>query len=408
MPDPESSPPFSAETLANLYPTRTGLATPSLEARLKKRIAEEGPLKFPEFMAAALYDPQLGYYARETRQVGRAGDFFTSVSVGPLFGEILARRFLRWWRETGSPNRWRITEIGAHDGTLANDVLSTLEKIEPVAFSAVEYAIVEPLPLLQNAQREKLNRFQNVRFISDPAELSSTPLPGIIFGNEILDALPFHIIEWKTGRWHECEVALDAAGEFSWDVSKPVDDPKFLEALNFLGTGFPENYRTEFRTNFAEFLSPLLNGLSTGLLIWPDYGFARPEYYHPDRKTGTLRTFSKHKADEDPLKNPGEIDITAHVDFTAVAEAAIELGAKPVVFRTQGNWITHEARDWLISLEGRPDASALRQFQSLTHPAQLGSRFHFLELAWNDPAAALSDADFHRLALRACPRATGG
>lgn len=375
---------------------------------MKKRIAEEGPLAFPEFMAASLYDPQLGYYARETRQVGREGDFFTSVSVGPLFGEILARRFVRWWRETGSPNPWRITEIGAHDGTLATDILSTLEKLEPLAFSVVEYAIVEPLPLLHRAQRETLNRYTNVRFFSDPTELASTPLPGIVFGNEVLDALPFQVIEWKSGQWHECRVALDEAGAFRWDTAKPVEDEKSLEALSFLGADFPENYRTELRTNFAEFLSPLRDGLSTGLLIWPDYGFARPEYYHPDRVTGTLRTFSKHRAGEDPLKDPGEIDITAHVDFTALAEAAIGLGAEPVVFRTQGNWITHEARDWLISLEGQPDPAALRQFQSLTHPAQLGSRFHVLELSWKSPGAVLPAADFHRLALRACPRATGG
>jgi SAM-dependent MidA family methyltransferase len=370
-------------------------ATPSLGAVLRARIERDGPLPFPDFMAAALYDPALGYYARATRQVGRGGDFFTSVSVGPLFGELLARRFLREWQESGSPARWRIIECGAHDGTLAADILGAISRLAPPAFAALEYAIPEPLPMLQAAQRRTLAGFQGkLRFIADASELFNEPLPGIAFGNELLDALPFHVVEWQDGGWRECRVTTDVQGEFVWDTAAPC-----LLELHALDVNFPEGYRTEVRTNYQNFLEALTRCLSSGLLLWPDYGFARPEYYQPERKAGTLRTFSKHRAAEDPFVSPGEIDITAHVDFTAVAEAAIALGCQPLLFQNQGAWLTHAGREWLLAQEGGADPSALRQFQTLTHPAHLGGCFHILELAWNQPGKPSAPEVSHRLAL---------
>lgn len=397
MPDPDSSLP--AAELRRRYPTHTAPATPSLSALLRGKIHRDGPLKFSEFMALALYEPTLGYYARELRQVGRGGDFFTSVSVGPLFGELLARRFLREWLEAGSPPRWRILECGAHDGTLAADVLAALSQLHSQAFAACEYAIPEPLPRLQAAQRETLTQFhEKMRFTSDTAALAADPLPGVAFGNELLDALPFHLVEWKSGGWRECRVGISASGECVWETTSEITDPQLLAALNALGTDFPENYRTEVRTNYQEFLAPLTRCLSSGLLLWADYGFARPDYYLPTRTTGTLRTFSKHRAAEDPLATPGEIDITAHVDFTAVTEAALALGCQPRLFRSQGAWLTEVGREWLLDLEGNPDPAALRQFLTLTHPAHLGSRFHLLELSWQRPTPELSATDHHRLA----------
>ena len=355
-------------------------------------------------MAISLYEPGLGYYASGTRQVGRGGDFFTSVSVGPLFGALLARRMLREWQESGAPVRWRIIECGAHDGTLAHDILSALQQLAPLAFAAVEYVIPEPLPLLQSAQRQTLARFhEKTCFISHASELAGDPLPGVAFGNELLDALPFHLVEWKSGRWHECRVALSPNDEFVWLADPEITDPLLQAMLIPLGCDFPENYRTEVRTNFQEFLAPLTRSLSSGLLLWPDYGFARPEYYLPERTTGTLRTFSQHRAAQDPLTVPGELDITAHVDFTAVAEAGIALGCQPLVFKNQGTWLTEIAREWLLTLEENPDPKTLRQFQTLTHPAHLGGSFHILELTWNQRPKELSPINLHRLALKACP-----
>lgn len=359
-------------------------------------------------MAAALYEPGLGYYARGTRQVGRGGDFFTSVSVGPLFGALLARRFLREWREAGSPGRWRIIECGAHDGTLAADVLTALSTLDARAFRALEYAIPEPLARLQQAQRKTLHAFpETVRFLTDPRELTAEPLPGIAFGNELLDALPCHIVEWRGGRWLECQVGLSDDDHLMWEPVE-IDDPRLKSALAPMGGGFPEGYRSEVRTAYREFLEPLARSLESGLMLWVDYGFARPDYYHPARSSGSLRTFSKHRAGDNPLENPGETDITAHVDFTAVAEAASALGGQATEFRNQGAWLTETAREWLLEADGNLPPAMLRQFQTLIHPAHLGSSFHVLELSWNrrtvpqDPAALA-----HRLFGRPLELSTG-
>jgi SAM-dependent MidA family methyltransferase len=345
-------------------------------------------------MAEALYHPESGYYARGTRQVGRAGDFFTSVSVGPLFGALLARRFLRHWHDCGRPSRWRIIECGAHDGTLAADVMASLRELDPTAFQALEYAICEPLPLLRTAQRGKLADFTaTARFPENFAELTADPVPGIAFGNEVLDALPFHLIEWRDGGWRECRV-IEGPDEawFEWALEE-ISNPQLVAAidgLDALGSKFPDGYRTEIRTCHREFMEPLVRSLDSGLMVWIDYGFARSDYYQPQRAQGTLRTFSNHRAGESPLERPGEFDITAHVDFTAVAEAAAELGGKVTDFQNQGAWLTGLARDWLLAQEGQPNPTALREFQTLTHPAQLGARFHAIELSWS-PAAAPPD-----------------
>lgn len=392
------------------YPIGGAPATPSLRDLLKEKIATGGVIGFPEFMATALYHPDLGYYARGTRQVGRNGDFFTSVSVGPLFGNLLARRFLREWHELGNPNRWRIIECGAHDGTLAADILKALKSLDVGAYAALEYIIPEPLPHLRKSQQQTSREFgETVVSVSDLVAVSSDPPLGIIFGNELLDALPFHLVEWRAGAWSECFVDCDDQGNFIWSVGEAPCDPLLIDALSKIGGTFPDGYRTEVRTNFRRFLEPLLSCISSGLLVWADYGFARPEYYLPDRHCGTLRTFSKHRAGEEPLAEPGEVDITAHVDFTAFAETAMTLGCQVGEFRNQGTWLTRTGREWLLSIEGQPDAELLRQFQTLTHPSHLGGSFHIIELCWKKPSALrVSPEDSHRLALCACSASESG
>lgn len=336
-------------------------------------------------MQRALYDPDCGYYARNAAQVGKAGDFFTSVSVGPLFGELLARRFLQWRSETmAERGRWRIMELGAHDGKLAADVLAAIARLDNAAFTQLEYLIAEPLAVMQAAQSARLANFAPVvRWVGTPDECSGDPLPGIVFGNELLDALPFHVVTWHQGGWRESGVAKDPAHpeRCVWcDLGPPTAGlAKHLARIDT--RGFPDGYRTEVRTGFTDLHRAIACALTHGLVIWFDYGFARPEYYDPARVHGTLRTFSNHRAGDDPLADPGACDITAHVDFTAVADCATEAGMVLAEFHNQGAWLTHHAAEWLREIENRPDPVAIRQFQTLTHPTQLGARFHVIELA---------------------------
>ncbi len=326
-------------------------------------------------MGAALYDPQDGYYARPAGQVGKAGDFITSVSVGPLFGRLLARHIAAWHRQCGSPERWRIIETGANDSSLAGDIITGLERLS--ADAGMEYVIIEPLPRLAQDQRKRL---PGVAVLEKADALAGDPLPTFVLGNEVIDALPFHVIESDGTGWLELGVAVNDSGFFAW---QPLG-PAAAEVVGPLPV-MPAGYRTEVRSGVREFLKPLAAAMTGGRMLWIDYGFPRDDYYHESRTTGTLRTFSRHRAGEDPLDAPGEIDITAHVDFTGLAEDIDAVGGKVVRFEPQGRFITHVARPWLVEMEGRTDEAAkkeLRAFQTLTHPGHLGSRFHVMEAAF--------------------------
>ncbi|MEP2774748.1 MAG: SAM-dependent methyltransferase [Luteolibacter sp.] len=392
MPDNFENPPHDELPCSENYPNPPSPATSSLREKILAEIANRGELPFPEYLDLALYDPEQGYYARTDSQVGRGGDFYTSVSVGPLFGRLLARRFAKWWEENGSPHAWRIVEIGAHDGKLAADVLGCLRENSPEAWQALEYAIPEPLPRLREAQHARLGELAaNLNLAATMEAISANPLPGIAFGNEILDALPFHLVEMDAGQWKELHV-----GEGLTFVPKALDPASPLAAaLGKIGTDFPQGYRTEIRTNFPGFLRDVSACLSDGLILFIDYGFASPEYYERTRAAGTLRTFSKHQADEDPLVRPGEIDITAHVDFTDLAAAAKTISYAPTAFSNQGSYLTHLAAPLMLS--GKlDDPKTIAQFRSLTHPGNLGGAFHVIELSRSGVTPPIVS---HRLAL---------
>lgn len=358
------------------YRTNPGEAIAGTTEALFQRIREKGAISFAEYMATVLYSPGFGYYSRQTRQVGRRGDFFTSVSAGSLFGKLLASRFVDWWRAAKEPKKWRVLELGAHDGTLAADVLSQVKALAPGAFATLEYVIIEPLKTLEAAQKAALSSFTG-HFSVHSSAATLAPCPTFLFANEVLDALPFQVIESNGTGWQEIGVALDASDNLVW---------KNLGSAELIAKQVPlrhAGYRTEVRPQFGEFLKPLFAAVSAGSrMLWIDYGFDAVDYYHPGRNQGTLRTYSNHRAGGDPLQTPGEIDITAHVDFTALTAAASKFGGQLVVQENQARYLTRLARPWLISIDGQTDdetVKSLRNFQTLTHPAQLGSGFHFLE-----------------------------
>ncbi|MGJ8634727.1 MAG: class I SAM-dependent methyltransferase [Luteolibacter sp.] len=366
-----------------------------MEEKLKNLIATSGPIPFPAFFQTALYDADHGYYTLGADRLGKSGDFFTSVSVGPLFGTLLAHRFLKYWEDIGSPRQWRVIEIGAHDGKLAADILTTLREISPPAWEALEYTIPEPLLPLRQAQASRLTPLAST--LNLPASLEKLPpLPGIAFGNEILDALPFHLIKMISGKWQELHVHTTPSGDLAFIPLEIAESTPLHSAVETIGTDFPENYLTEVRTSFPAFLNTLTTSLTEeGLLLFLDYGFAAPEYYDTHRSSGTLRTFSNHKAAENPLATPGLIDITAHVDFTTLAHAAAEKGYHPTEFTTQGSYLTHLAKPLILS-GALNNQKAISQFQTLTHPAHLGAKFHAIEFRKN---AIPSTGVLHRLAL---------
>ena len=338
-------------------------------------------MPFAAFMARALYDPAHGYYRRVAGQTGCAGDFYTSVSVGPCFGELLAYQFARWFetlRATGE--RFQIVEAGAHDGQLAHDILSALLLHEPEIFTSVEYWIIDSSPQRRGSQQQTLAEFPNVRWFDDFSVLPSR-VHGVLLSNELLDAMPVHPFAWNTAqhRWEELGVtSVSHHGEesFAWTpLSTPtIASPALPEALLEV---LPDGFRLELAPAAAQWWRDSAEVLAHGKLMAIDYGGEWEELLSPGRTAGTLRAYSRHRVSADVLSDPGGQDITAHVNFTALREAGEDAGLTTETFSTQGQFLTGIARE-LWARRGAGSQNQARQFQTLTHPEHLGRPFRVL------------------------------
>ena len=346
-------------------------ATARLKEVVMVEIESQGPISFLDFMARALYHPEWGYYARKTKvRTGKEGDFFTAVSVGSLFGRILAEHAYECWQNKGKPNEFRVVEWGAEQGDLARDILAGAREIGGEFEKVLQYAVVEPLPAKHAFLSENL---PEVEVVAQAGALSKKE--GLVIANELIDAFPFWLVRREDGRWLEKRVARQDEVEegFQFELAEPSGE--LVERLRMVEGRFSEGYETEVRPSVESLLTEMRSVLAGGELLLFDYGFERQDLYHPSRITGTLRTFGKHEAGEDPLVDVGELDITAHVDFTALAEEARSAGFAPQALESQGAFLTKAAAGILRGMEGQVDLQFIRQFQTLTHPGHLGSRF---------------------------------
>jgi SAM-dependent MidA family methyltransferase len=350
---------------------------------IREEIRKSGAISFARFMGLALYCPETGYYEKNKDNVGRRGDFITSVSTGSLFGELLAFQFAAWLEELKIQNeKLRIVEAGAHDGRLAADILHWLQLHRPKLFSGIEYVILEPSANRQRWQRERLKEFFNVRWmerINDPAQ----PLcNGIIFSNELLDAFPVHRLGWdaKEKKWFEWGVGSED-GEFVWArMSEPLHASRFtLHAPAELLEVLPDNYTIENSPAAENWWRKAAKFLQRGRLLTIDYGFTGEEMFSPARTNGTLRAYFRQHVAEDILANAGEQDLTAHINFSAMQKIGEEAGLKTEAFCTQPQFLAQIlAQTQQDKNFGGWNTSRTRQFQTLTHPEHLGRAFRVL------------------------------
>ena len=330
-------------------------------------------------MELALYAPATGYYERQQEIVGRRGDFITSVSTGSLFGELLAFQFAAWLMELRITNgELRIVEAGAHDGKLAADILHWLQRHRPELFAEIEYVILEPSPHRQSWQAETLKNFApRVRWFSGFDDAALSPVTGVIFSNELLDAFPVHRFGWDAAAktWFEWGVAL-AGDNFVWaklaNSEFGIRNPE-LEAV------LPDGYIVEASPVAENWWRTAAGFLANGKLLALDYGFAADELFSPARTRGTLRAYHRHRVSDDLLANAGEQDLTAHVNFSAMQIAGEATGLRTENFLTQPQFLTQ-----ILSAAVKDkrftglDAKQVRQFQTLTHPEHLGRAFRVL------------------------------
>lgn len=355
----------------------------SLSQRLRAQMLSAGPLSFAEFMAAALYDSEGGYYARGGR-VGRSGDFFTSVSVGSCFGELLARQIAEVWERLNRPAPFYLFEQGANDGALAADILSWLRAEKPDTFSVAKYAILEPLAALQERQQIRLAEFAGCLEWRHP-ETPCAPKPsdGVFLCNELLDAFPVHRIRHQAGTWHEVGVTW-RDGAFAEVLSSQLS-PGLVDKISRLlssAAPYPNGFTTEICLAVEPWLKYAASHLRHGCLLIADYGLLRDDYYDHSRPDGTLRAYRNHRLSSAVLADPGDQDLTAHVDWTGVAEAGAASGCTFLGLVDQARFLTALAAEPLQAMErhGVPSLTLqkwLRQFQTLTHPGQMGAKFQF-------------------------------
>jgi SAM-dependent MidA family methyltransferase len=376
---------------------------------IRAETAASGVLPFARFMELALYCPIHGYYERQKDNVGRGGDFITSVSTGGLFGELLAFQFAGWLEELHSPlvtrhSSLRLIEAGAHDGRLAGDILGWLQLNRPELFSRLEYCLLEPSARRQEWQRETLKPFApRVRWLSsfsemvgrDSVEPKSKTINGIIFSNELLDAFPVHRYGWdaKNKKWFEWGVAVEGE-KFVWtrmaDTLAPPNGERDGERGAFKNSPssifhlpssllevLPDGYFVETSPAAESWWREAAGVLEHGKLVAIDYGFTGDEQFSPSRTNGTLRAYFRHHVSDDLLANVGEQDLTAHVNFSAIQKAGEEAGLKTEFFGTQTKFLT-EILKTQSAIPNSQFAISPRQFQTLTHPEHLGRAFRVL------------------------------
>lgn len=345
----------------------------SLAQRLREKLSRGASLSFEQFMARCLYDPVHGYYVQTERKIGQRGDFFTSVSVGPVLGELLAAFIAETWVEFGKPKEFTLMEQGAHDGQLIEDVLTALRSQHSALFQTLRVVLIEPLPARRAQQAERLGK-TSVRVTWHPSlEDAPEQAAAVLIGNELLDAFPVQRWRRQAEAWCELAVTLDEAEHFVWTPLSPAPPPFALP------TDVEEGYTTELCPALRSWVQELGRVISRGRVLLLDYGREAEDYFAPHRTSGTLRGYRQHQRCDDPFAAPGETDLTADVNYTHLRASALAEGWDVEGPVAQERLLIRLATPRLMA-SPPPDAKWVRQFQTLTHPAHLGRQFQAMVL----------------------------
>jgi SAM-dependent MidA family methyltransferase len=372
----------------------------TLRERIEQEIRERGPIPFSRYMELCLYEPELGYYARHAGQFGKAGDFYTSSDVHAVFGRLLARQFEEMWRELGSPGQIEIVELGPGRGLFAQDVLDWSEKKFPAFFTALRYVLVEGSAALRSRLQQTLSRHvasgqcsvvdelatagtaPPTRSLDTaiPSEMAATASPmkraAIVFANEFFDALPVEVVSAQGSLRIDVH---DHRMVETWAPSSAAE----LEFLDRYGVHPEPGERVEVALAAYDYMSRIASAVGRGFLVAIDYGYVRGELLE-GRHRGTVMTYRQHSASANPYEAPGEQDITAHVNFTALAAAAEQAGMPTHKLLTQSQFLMGigEANQFGDAFEDcrQPQeiAKVALQLKHLVTPAGMGETFHVL------------------------------
>ena len=361
---------------------------------IRQDIAMQGGwIPFSRFMELALYAPGLGYYTAGAHKFGEGGDFITAPELSTLFGRTMARQLVEIM-QASAPH---ILELGAGSGKLALDILTELERLNALPES---YSILEVSADLRARQQTLIN--SELPHLANRVHwLDTLPdnISGAVIGNEVLDALPVHLLHWTKDKIQEVGVS-NKDHRFIWQ-DKPLETPALLEVVKNIHV--PNDYLSEVSLTARGLVASLCERMDKGALLFVDYGFGAGEYYHPQRSRGTLMCHYRHHANDDPFYLPGLQDITAHVDFSAVAEAAIDNGAHFLGYTSQAHFLLNNGMAEFLGEVSPNDAKAYAplsaQLQKLTSPAEMGELFKVIALGMelDQPLAGFLRGDLSRL-----------
>jgi SAM-dependent MidA family methyltransferase len=356
-------------------------------------------ITFARYMELALYEPDLGYYRATADRPTDAGDFLTAPETHPIFGWTVARRVEAMWEELGRPPVFRLTEFGAGSGTLGLSILDGLRRRGSTdLLAALRYEPIESNPNRLADVRDRFEKAGHLECLEPTGspEIGSVPVDGVILANEFLDALPVHRVVVKGGQLRELFVAWNAG---SGDADGP-DRGGFIELaarpstadlaarLADDGVELGEGQVAEICLGLEPWLGQVAGRLARGFVLVIDYGYEASELYGPRRLAGTLLGYRGHRVETDPFASPGRIDLTAHVDFTAVTRLAARRGFRTVSLTTQSEFLVAAGlEEELRALQASPDLTladytrARSGIVRMLDPRHMG-RFRVLILAW--------------------------
>jgi SAM-dependent MidA family methyltransferase len=357
----------------------------AVAARIRERAREQGGwLPFSQFMQVALYEPDLGYYMVDRTIFGPAGDYVTAPEMSPLFTRCFAQAVAGALAQTGGGD---VVEFGAGSGAMAAELVATLAQL---GMPPRRYRIVEPSPVLASRQRRTLSRKPEIARLAGGVEWLERPPAeswrGVAIANEVLDALPVDRFRIAGAGCMAVGVVAAAQG-FAWQARAPdAALAAAVDAINArLPAPMPEGFVSEWRPGQRGFLAAAAEALSRGAFFVCDYGLPRAQYYHVSRDGGTLCGFRRHHRVDDALADPGAQDLTAWVDFSALAEDARPCGFEVAGFATQAHFLLATGIDRELArivehARERDRAHHRQQAATLLLPGEMGERFKFLAL----------------------------
>ncbi len=352
-------------------------------------ISLHGPLTFARFMELSLYDQDHGYYMTllgdqdqfSSERIGWEGDFFTAPELSPILAKTLVRQVLDLDAQLGHPSTFTFVEMGGGNGTFAADFLQHCQTVAPDFLNRLRYALVERSPYLQSLQQSCIQKVMGnwgegqLFWVSTVEKLDPNSGIGALFSNELVDAFPVHRVRFDNQRLQELFVDF-AEGKFVERLG-PLSSPKLQEYVHRHNIDLQEGQTSELHVAAEQWMTQMARVLQKGVMITVDYGHTGSDYYAADRNDGTLLCYYQHAVSTNPYTRVGEQDMTAHVNFSALAKAGKECGLLPVGFTTLANWLMGLGVEEMVEAQD-PESDEIQALSQLLRPHGMGNTFKVL------------------------------